>query len=101
MTGNFKLTVIQNKFDESEKWFIHNDNIQKPHLYNLASRHLNNDQEFRILFLKERIPQRQTTVVPSDLFRKLSLEEYIFVSQQLKFCKLRYNKKKDLLITLK
>ena len=98
MTGHFKLTVIQNKLHESKKWFIHNDNIQKPYLYNLASKHLNNDQEFRILFLKERVLQRQSSVLPTDLFRKLNLEEYIFVSRQLKFCKLRYNKKKDILI---
>jgi len=108
MTGNFKIRAVENHVDTHGTWFIHEDNIEinKTHK---RFHHLNSINRFISLLPSETISsmrlfshiQDSTTaydIYEHDIIRKLTVEEYLILSNFLRRCKRKYNKKKDILI---
>ena len=96
MIGNYKLIVLFDMFDPNVKWLIHAQNVGTRHLYNMIEfmGHNIDIPHFRTLFkpYQETIINK-STILPSDEFRKLSRQEYMYIGEQLKQNNLIYNKK--------
>jgi hypothetical protein len=102
MTGNFKLTIIENKENLTEKWLIHKNNIKDTKFYNLSCCNwgiTHNYEEIKKIFCtRENTYRNVYGKLPSDNLRKLNINEYVELSMILKENCLRYNKKQDKLI---
>ena len=105
MTGNFKIIVVQNKTATQYKWLIHQDNIAENSLLNLSPYYLTepsyvNQLGFKTLFdTKHHLDALPSDKAPTDEYRNLTLSEYLMLGVKLREVKMKYNKKKDILIT--
>ena len=102
-----KLTVIYDCGDETQKWLIRKENIGDKLLQGIVV--FGDNRNFsakdiwwiRNLSIKRdfTIPEEKwlnsSTKLKSDRFRKLNIQEYFKLSENLKLFKTTYNKKKD------
>ena len=103
MTGNFKIIVIENIEEPTLKWTIHKDNIddKKHSLKNVCPYFFKENypsikKTFNHLFSHDGYSSR---ILSTDSFRKPTLSEYLVLGVKLREVKMKYNKKKDILIT--
>ena len=105
MTGNFKIIVVQNKTATQYKWLIHQDNITEKSLINLSPYYLTEPSYISQMGIKALFDTKHpydalpTEKAPSDEYRNLTLSEYLTLGIKLRDIKMKYNKKKDILIT--
>lgn len=108
MTGNFKIRAVENHVDTHGTWLIHEDNIEINETHK-RFHHLKSINRFISPRPSEAISdirlfshtQDSTTacsVYEHDIIRKLTVREYLILSNCLKTFKRKYNKKKDILI---
>lgn len=108
MTGNFKIRAVENHVDTHGIWLIHEDNIEINENYK-RFHHLKSINRFISLRPSEIISNMRLfshiqdsstacNIYEHDIIRKLTVEEYLILSNCLKTYKRKYNKKKDILI---
>ena len=100
----FPFTVVYNKDNVEAKWIILTENIKTNELHNLAPFNLNIFPNFfdqfwvKSLLMGEK-SHKKDRILPTDTFRKPTIQEYFTLSKIFKKNKFIFNKKTHELLT--
>lgn len=98
----FPFTVVYNKNHVDEKWIILTENIKTNELHNLVCFCNIDSSFFNLLWIETLMGKelrKDNKILPTDMFRKPTVQEYFNLSRIFKKNKFIFNKKTHELLT--